>query len=41
MDRALSGFRIRDMTHVQAGPTASQLMAWLGVDVIKFEPPTG
>jgi formyl-CoA transferase len=29
------------MTHVQAAPTGSQLMAWLGVDVIKFEPPTG
>src|SRR6202165_4874533 len=41
MDKALSGFRILDMTHVQAGPTASQLLAWLGADVIKFEPPTG
>jgi formyl-CoA transferase len=41
MDKALSGFRILDMTHVQAGPTASQLLAWLGADVIKLEPPTG
>ncbi len=38
---ALKGFRILDMTHVQAGPTASQLMAWMGADVIKFEPPQG
>ncbi|MGH8732459.1 MAG: CoA transferase, partial [Burkholderiales bacterium] len=38
---ALKGVRILDMTHVQAGPTASQLMAWMGADVIKLEPPTG
>lgn len=41
MEKALTGVRILDMTHVQAGPTASQLLAWLGADVIKFEPPTG
>jgi len=41
MSKALAGFRILDMTHVQAGPTASQLMAWMGADVIKFEPPQG
>jgi len=41
MSAALEGFRILDMTHVQAGPTASQLMAWMGADVIKFEPPHG
>ena len=38
---ALKGFRILDMTHVQAGPTSSQLLAWMGAEVIKFEPPQG
>jgi formyl-CoA transferase len=38
---ALKGVRILDMTHVQAGPTSSQLLAWMGADVIKFENPSG
>src|ERR1051325_3288570 len=29
------------MTHVQSGPSATQLLAWLGADVIKLEAPTG
>ena len=41
MEKALSGIRILDMTHVQAGPTSSQLMAFLGADVIKLESPAG
>ena len=39
MTKALDGIRILDMTHVQSGPTATQILAWFGADVIKVELP--
>jgi len=41
MDKALSGIRIIDMTHNQAGPACTQILGFLGADVIKLEEPKG
>ena len=41
MTQALSGIRVIDMTHNQAGPACAQILGFLGADVIKLEEPKG
>ncbi len=39
--RALSDVRVVDLTHFVAGPYATKLLADMGADVVKVEPPAG
>src|SRR5688572_22832693 len=41
MQQALSGIRVIDMTHNQAGPACAQILGFFGADVINLEDPQG